>query len=37
MITDIGKAILDSRLTLKKFFDYKFNSCKGLQIHSEFS
>lgn len=37
MITDIGKAILDSRLTLKKFFDYEFNSCKGLQIHLEFS
>lgn len=37
MITDIGKAILDSRLTLKNFFDYEFNPCKGLQIHPEFS
>ena len=33
MIADIGKAIL----TLKKFFDYEFNSCKGLQINPEFS
>lgn len=37
MITEIGKAILDSRLTLKKFFDYEFNSCKVLQIHPESS
>ena len=33
MIADIDKA----SLTLKKFFDYEFNPCKGLQIHPEFS
>lgn len=33
MISDIDKA----RLNLKKFFDYEFNSCKGLQTHPESS